>query len=717
MYNTKCISVSLSSERNKYMSRKKLLSAKHIFLLIIIVSMCFTVSCTKKFTLAVTVLSGDGFTVSDTNPKQVEYGKDVSFVLDIDSGKTVVALTDGSTMIKDYTFADGVLTVKNITAPKTFTVSVGDSDKKCEFWISSSSSRGGGATSSVEQGRVAKGTVVTVTASPNDGAIFLGWSLNKSVKNGGNAVSLKEQYTFKVDESVTLYANYDASNVTKKETPKVPKVEVPNKKPNRPQPVREKVVEVIYDANGGKSFDGAQGIKTDFCIDYYLMPNTMPENGSFAREGYVLTGYNTKADGSGTYVGMGHKIKLESDAPLVLYCMWQQAEPETSFTVSETNGNISVEKYNGSSKEVYIPKTLGGKPVVKIASGAFAGSGVEKVYIPSSVVNVEDGAFAGSKALSEVTFFDSLFAVSDASFENCPIKTINLHAAKNPRYSDSDLSFSKKYERFMTADKARIIIVSGSSKHFGFDTGYAEELLSGGYSVVNYGTNAQMNVVFFLEALANLADKDDTIIFAPEQYGPFCDTVNGNPQMTALTFQGCESCYDLLSYADMTKYTEVFTAYSQYSKQRSGMGEKTYETRSLRLDEYGDCAIPRPNLNSENYKSGANGTFLFKEDTIPVDFAANVNRILDIAKKRNVKAYLSYPPYNVNSVAEDCLDDESYDAYNADMRKVISVPLISDVRDYIFEGKYFYNTDYHLGDEGTVMHTEQVCDDILDVLD
>jgi hypothetical protein len=149
--------------------------------------------------------------------------------------------------------------------------------------------------------------------------------------------------------------------------------------------------------------------------------------------------------------------------------------------------------------------------------------------------------------------------MGDACFEGSPVKKVNLHAASYPRYPDSDLSFAKKYERFAAhGDRPRLIIVSGSSKHFGFDSDYAEELLGGKFSVVNYGNNAQMNVVFYLEALSNLADTDDYILFAPEQYGPYCYTVNGNPDMTALTFQGCESCYNLVSYVDVTKYTKFF---------------------------------------------------------------------------------------------------------------------------------------------------------------
>ena len=44
---------------------------------------------------------------------------------------------------------------------------------------------------------------------------------------------------------------------------------------------------------------------------------------------------------------------------------------------------------------------------------------------------------------------------------------------------------------------------------------------------------------------------------------------------------------------------------------------------------------------------------------------------------------------------------------------MLSAELISDVRNYIFGGEYYYNTDYHLNDAGAKLHTEQLMSDLL----
>lgn len=684
-----------------------------VLLIFLMLTLCFA-SCSKEFelTVALSHLEGANVVIKE-NPVKVKYGKNATFDIDIGGGKEIIAVSRNGKELtaKEYSVEGGVLTVYDVTEPMTLMLSVGKSSQKCVFEISSNTSRGGGASSSPMQGRVEKGTVVTFSASPNDGAVFLGWSSGKTLAEGGTLLSKNEQYTRKITSDMTVFANYDASKV--KAPTKKPSVmpDIPVKKPEKPQkpsayqPSRNELINLTY-------VWGENEYTTDFCIDFYSMPNTLPEVGIFTLEGHVPTGYLY----NGEYVGFGHKF-VSSGKDNILEVLFEKAEDEANFTYSVNVDKVKIEKYNGSSDKIYIPKTIGGLTVAQIGEGAFEGCNASYVYIPSGVVNIADGAFKNCKKLTEITIFDSVMKLSDMSFGGCHIKTVNLHAATAPRYTETDLMFSTKYERFVTAPHNRIIIISGSSKHFGFDSDYADELCGGRYTFVNYGTNAQMNVVFYLEAMANLAEEGDIILLAPEQYGPFCDTVNGNRNMTALTFQGCEGCYQLVSKVDAGQYINFFGALSQYCSQRSSRGEKTYESRSWNIDKYGDCSISRKNYNSDSYRNGANGTFYFKKDTIPEEFSANLNRILGIAKDRGIPSYLSFPPYNKNACDPSTLNDEGFEEYMTDMENVVDAILVSDVRNYIIEGKYFFNTDYHLMEEGARMHTEQTVADIMTALD
>lgn len=669
-----------------------------------------------RFLLSVMVLEEDGVTVEGKNPVKVSYGDDASFSVLLPEGKSIVELLCDGEPLKEneYSYLDGVLTLKNVTSPHTLRIAAGTPGDTAVFWVESNSYRGGGVITTLNQGRVPRGAIVTFTASPNDGAKFLGWSRGGTLDKGGTLQERSEQYTTVIDRDVTIYANYDDSGVAPPKKQETPQISVPTR-PQLPQFLRKELIDVVYDANGGTTADGSDTLRTDFCIDYYTMPNALPEDGTFVRDGYVLTGYNTKKDGSGKSYAPGYKVTRENpDKAVTLFCMWEKAEPASSFIYEETEQGIVITGYTGNADRLCIPKQLDGKPVVRIDGSAFAGGSFSYVYLPSTVYSVADGAFANCPNLSEIAFSDALLRVSDDTFSGSPLRTLTLYAADLPRYADSDLSFHKKYERFAEdPDADHLIFIAGSSKHFGFDSDYAEELCDGKYVAVNYGTNAQMNVLFFLEALANLANDGDILIYAPEQYGPFCDTVNGNPQMNALTFQGCESCYNLVPAVDLSQYTDFFRAYSEYAVQRNSLPKKSYEVHATNIDVYGDCSIPRRNYNSDRFHSGANGTFHFAAGTIPASFVENVNRALSPAIDRGIPVYISYPPYNINACAEDELNDAAYDAYNADIENVLSGTLISDVRDYIYEAKYFFNTDYHLMEEGARLHTEQTMKDLL----
>jgi hypothetical protein len=129
-------------------------------------------------------------------------------------------------------------------------------------------------------GRVLKGSVITFRASPNNGAIFNGWSQDKPLSEGGKLLSREEQFTMTMKANVNIYANYDDSKVPKivKKDPQLPPVVKPDKKPQGiPEIPRNELVQIVYSANGGVCSDGSELFGTDFCIDYHEMPNSLPE--------------------------------------------------------------------------------------------------------------------------------------------------------------------------------------------------------------------------------------------------------------------------------------------------------------------------------------------------------------------------------------------------------------------------------------------------------
>lgn len=66
---------------------------------------------------------------------------------------------------------------------------------------------------------------------------------------------------------------------------------------------------------------------------------------------------------------------------------------ESDFEWSETEGKAVITRYVGTSKNVKVPRTLGGLTVTEIGSQAFAYCGIEKIELPDTIEKIGDGAF------------------------------------------------------------------------------------------------------------------------------------------------------------------------------------------------------------------------------------------------------------------------------------------------------------------------------------
>ncbi len=453
-----------------------------------------------------------------------------------------------------------------------------------------------------------------------------------------------------------------------------------------------------------------------FDTEYWKMPYGREDDGQFTRDGYVLLGYSYDPNGKGELIRPGYKYTFKTAAKeQVLYCVWAKETSPASFKTTQKNNTVYITGYTGSDKVVYIPQKINGKTVTGIAANAFSNNKtITEVHITSSVRVVEAKAFSSCTNLKTVTLYDNLQTISDTSFSGTPVKTVRLCAGQTPRYTNSAQTFGIKYERLVnTVGEKRIIVVAGSSALYGIDSDYMETMFKDKYTVVNFGTNGNMNVPFFLDAILPYLTKNDIVVFSPEQYGPHAYHTNGNPELPSVTLSGVSTCYNLFENIDVSTYTAVFDGIRQYCAQSARMVPLSWDDHSESIDEIGDRIFPNRRLNSTSFRYGANGQFRFDETVIPAEYIPNLNRIIDNTKATGAKILFSYPPHNKNNINKDSLNEKAYDSYNKWIAQTVHCPLISDVRNYIYPGQYFDNTDYHLNAVGRELHTKQLAQDII----
>ena len=457
-------------------------------------------------------------------------------------------------------------------------------------------------------------------------------------------------------------------------------------------------------------------VQTVFNTKYWKMPFAKEDDGTFTREGSVLLGYSFDEEGKGELIRPGYKYNFPTnDENQNLYCVWaNETNPADFVTAQKRATSVYIIAYNGSDEMIYIPREIDGKTVTGIGAGAFAGnSAIKEVHITSSIEEIEENAFASCQNLKSVTMYDNLKKVSDASFNGTAVKTVRMCAATAPKYITSQETYGIKYERLInTKGQKRIIVLAGSSVLYGIDSAYMETLFKDDYTCINFGTNANMNVLFYLDAIIPHLTKKDIVVFSPEQYGPYTYFTNGNPELPSVTLQGVSTCYNLFENVDLTGYTKVFDGIGEFCEQAAKMPSLTWEIHGEDLDELGNLKSVPTEMNKEDFVFGKNGPFRFNETVIPEEFIPNLNRVIDKAKESKAKILFSYPPHNKNNIEKTSLNKESYKSYNKWIADTVHCPLISDVANYIYEGKYFANTDYHLNTTGRQMHTKQVAEDV-----
>ncbi|MGE7918039.1 leucine-rich repeat protein [Viridibacillus sp. NPDC093762] len=102
-----------------------------------------------------------------------------------------------------------------------------------------------------------------------------------------------------------------------------------------------------------------------------------------------------------------------------------KAAQEADFEYSESNGEVTITKYNGSAKNVNIPDKLGGNTVTSIGTYAFANNQLTSVSISDSVTSIGSYAFAYNQ-LTSVSIPNSVTSIESYAFANNQLTSVSI---------------------------------------------------------------------------------------------------------------------------------------------------------------------------------------------------------------------------------------------------------------------------------------------------
>lgn len=482
--------------------------------------------------------------------------------------------------------------------------------------------------------------------------------------------------------------------------------------------------QLLYHANGGLRLDGGnpeQAVPVPVTPSH-LRWNTSQGTQLFAREDHTLTGWNTAPDGSGMAVGLGSRILPQEGQ--TLYAQWSPWTDPSLFTWEQVGEGAVITGYRGHEGTVTLPARLSGLPVRRVSAGAMARADCRRLILPDTLWELEDGAFSNC-AVEEVYLFDSLRSVSDYSFAGCAaLSVLHINAALPPVYSGTYFdTFQDKYDRLLSlAGRPKLILFSGSSTRFGYDSALLDRSLPG-YEVVNMGVFAYTNALPQLMLIMDCVQEGDILLHAPEfdaAQRQFCTT----DRLDAPFFCMMESNYDAVSRLDLRQFSQVFTAFSSYLRTRRDMEPRSYALSPSSFDEdgapvdtpsyneYGDYILYRPDAASDQPVYGlevgyTTADFPLELYILPVN--AVYRRFLD----RGVHVYFTYAPRN-----RYALTPESTPAARAQLHRFfqeeLAVPVISQLEDSLWPGTLLYGTDNHLSTQGVRLRTERILAELLE---
>lgn len=471
---------------------------------------------------------------------------------------------------------------------------------------------------------------------------------------------------------------------------------------------------IYYHPNGGNF----KNTESDYLLEWANAASGRRQNtntGAYLkRDGYTLTGWNTRADGSGEMVGLGSRITLPQETMLNLYGQWVKWSPPDVFSYREEIEGITLTGYKGGSVQtITIPAIIDGKTVTRIDSGFANGLQFETVIMPDTLKRVEKSAFLNCN-VKTLYFTDNLEYIVDESFSGSEISTLHINAKIAPRYLGTSevVEFADRMDRLiLNRDKKKMIFFAGCSMSYGLDSAIVEKAFENEYTVIDFGTMGETHAGAQIDCISRFLSDGDIFVHTPEQAAPY--QLMFSYTMEPNIYLLCEGNFDLISYIDMSAYSGALTAFNIFNSIRLKIEGGSYLDDACLHNEYGDIKLERAPTGKDVSYSDFEYTYEIKYAT-----PESINRLCneyDKISSAGARVMFSFAPMNYHGLTADAVQQKLWESfeniYRAGLRDR-GYGVISKAEDYLLPGRYFYDTDYHLNDAGVFLRTERLIADI-----
>lgn len=469
---------------------------------------------------------------------------------------------------------------------------------------------------------------------------------------------------------------------------------------------------ISYYPNGGNFLDNSQKEHQNVIdpLIHHQRPNVSIGTDLFYREGYIQVGWNTEKDGTGTHVGLGSRITPNGNQ-MNLYAEWIKTTRASYFQFEDNGTGVTITAYNGPKNldTLCIPERIGDYKVTKLSSGLFWGLGFRHIVLSPSLEEIAPKCFSDME-IEKLTFFDNLKEVEDSSFEGCHIKTLDIQAHLAPRFLTGydNARFSENVDNLILSQgKKKMVFFAGCSMSYGLKSELVQNEFPD-YRVINCGVIGGICATFQMDIIAQCLEEGDIFVHAPEEMSNY--QLLHDYDFAMRVFVLMESNYDLLHLTDVSQNTKIFSSFREFNALRYKLISQSYDDFNSSYNDFGDISIPRPNAPKDSFFDLEE---CFAISCLDDRTRKNLSGYYQYLKDKGVTPFFSYAPLNRNAIEKVGGSISAGKEYVAFMEKSLEKNIIiSSLDDYILPGNYFFDKDYHLSDDGAIVRTKTLIQDI-----
>lgn len=280
-----------------------------------------------------------------------------------------------------------------------------------------------------------------------------------------------------------------------------------------------------------------------------------------------------------------------------------------------------------------------------------------------------------------------------------------LFGIVSPQYLQGfNASLLDKVARIEDIQGPKLVLIGNSNLPFGMDSAALEEAM--GMPVVNMGLHGGMGNAFHEEMAKLNVQPGDIYVICHTEYNDMGDQMD--PSLVWITVENHASLWPLVPRADYGGMKDALGTYVKKSLTlwADGEGNKATEDSYSRLafNAYGDNVYPRPQT--------VPGAIDFESQAEPYVEQACMDRLnalnAYLVARGATMVVAGYPIAN----GEFTPLLEVYDTLQETLEEQLDCPVISYFPEYLFDYTYFYDTLYHLTDDGVRIRTNLLIDDL-----